>query len=202
MKTKPAIIFDLGAVLIDWNPRHLYRTMFNDDAAMEQFFADTKLLQWNARQDEGHPFAEAVAELSAQHLHYEPYIRAFHEQWEVMMPSAIEPTVEILRELKERDYELYALSNWSHETYPFAFARFEFLRWFRAVVISGEVKVCKPDPRIYELILNKIGRPAQECVFIDDSLANIEAAAKLGFQAIHFQSAEQLRAELEQYCEW
>ncbi len=201
MKIKPAIIFDLGAVLIDWNPRHLYRTMFNDEAAMEQFFADTNLLQWNARQDEGHPFAEAVAELSAQHPHYEPYIRAFHERWEEMMPGAIEATVEILAELKEQDYELYALSNWSAETYPFAFARFEFLRWFRAVVISGEVKVCKPDPRIYELILNKIGRPAHECVFIDDSRANIEAAVQLGFQAIHFQSSEQLRAELEQYRE-
>lgn len=199
MMTKPAIIFDLGAVLIDWNPRHLYRTMFDEEAAMEQFFADTNLLQWNARQDEGHPFADAVTELSAQHPHYEPYIRAFHEQWEVMMPSAIEPTVEILKALKERDFELYALSNWSHETYPFAYARFEFLRWFRAVVISGEVKVCKPDPRIYEIILNKIGRPAHECVFIDDSRANIEAAQQLGFHTIHFLSPEQLRAELKNF---
>ena len=197
MNAKPAIIFDLGAVLIDWNPRHLYRNLFDDEATMERFLAETNLLQWNARQDEGYPFATAVAELSAQFPHYELYIRAFHERWEEMMPGAIAGTVEILAELKDRDYELFALSNWSAETYPFAFARFEFLRWFRAVVISGEVKVCKPDPRIYALILNKIGRPAHECVFIDDARANYEAAAQLGFQAIHFHSPEQLRAELK-----
>ena len=197
MNSKPAIIFDLGAVLIDWNPRHLYRKLFDDEATMERFFVETNLLQWNARQDEGHPFAAAVAELSAQFPHYEPYIRAFHERWEEMMPGAIEPTVEILAELKDDDYELFALSNWSAETFPFALARFEFLRWFRAVVISGEVKVCKPDPRIYALILNKIGRPAHECVFIDDSRANYESAVKLGFHAIHFHSPEQLRAELK-----
>ena len=197
MNAKPAIIFDLGAVLIDWNPRHLYRKLFDDEATMERFFVETNLLQWNARQDEGHPFAAAVVELSAQFPHYEPYIRAFHERWEEMMPGAIAGTVEILAELKDRDYELFALSNWSAETYPFAFARFEFLRWFRAVVISGEVKVCKPDPRIYALILNKIGRPAHECVFIDDSRANYETAQQLGFNAIHFQSPEQLRVELK-----
>jgi 2-haloacid dehalogenase len=196
MKTKPAIIFDLGAVLIDWNPRYLYRTMFNTEADMERFFAETNLLQWNARQDEGHPFATAVNELSTQFPNYEKYIRAFHLRWEEMMPGAIEPTVEILAELRDQQYELYALSNWSAETYPIAFARFAFLRWFREVVISGAVKVCKPDPRIYEIILNKIGRPAHECVFIDDSRANYEMAAELGFQAIHFQSPEQLRAAL------
>ena len=196
MNVKPAIIFDLGAVLIDWNPRYLYRTMFNDEAAMERFFAETNLLQWNARQDEGHPFATAVNELSAQFPQYEKYIRAFHVRWIEMMPGAIDPTVDILKELREQDYELYALSNWSTETYPFAWARFEFLRWFRTVVVSGEVKVCKPDPRIYEILLDKIGRPAHECVFIDDSHANYEQAVQLGFQSIHFQSPEQLRAAL------
>ena len=196
MNAKPAIIFDLGAVLIDWNPRHLYRKLFDNEAAMERFFTETDLLQWNARQDGGHPFAVAVAELSAQFPHYETYIRAFHERWEEMMPGAIDPTVEILAELKAQEYELFALSNWSHETFPFALARFAFLRWFRAVVISGEAKVCKPDPRIYEILLNQIGRPAQECVFIDDSRANIEAAQQLGFNVIHFHSPKQLRAAL------
>lgn len=199
MNNKPAIIFDLGAVLIDWNPRHLYRTMFNTEAEMERFFVETGLLQWNAKQDEGHPFATAVNELCALHPQYEKYIRAFHVRWIEMMPGAIEPTVAILHELREQQYDLYALSNWSAETYPFAFARFEFLRWFREVVISGTVKVCKPDPRIYEIVLDKIGRPANECVFIDDSRANYEAAAQLGFQAIHFQSPEQLREELKNY---
>jgi 2-haloacid dehalogenase len=197
MNEKPAIIFDLGAVLIDWNPCHLYRTMFNDDEAMERFFVETNLLEWNAQQDEGFPFATAVNQLSEKFPQYEKYIRAFHVRWHEMMPGEITGTVEILRELRDQGYELYALSNWSMETYPFALARFEFLRWFRALVISGEVKVCKPDPRIYKIILNKIGRPANECIFIDDSRANYETAVQLGFCAIHFQSPEQLRAELK-----
>lgn len=196
MKTKPAIIFDLGAVLIDWNPRYLYRKLFAEEAEMERFFAETDLSNWNLKQDEGRPFAEAVAELSVQFPHYEPYIRAFHERWEEMMPGAIAPTVEILAELRKADYELYALSNWSAETYPIAQARFEFLQWFRAVIISGKVKVCKPDPRIYAHLLRIIGRPVEECIFIDDSLTNYNAAVQLGFQSIHFQSAEQLRADL------
>lgn len=200
MNAKPAIIFDLGAVLIDWNPRYLYRKLFTDETVMEQFFVETDLLTWNAKQDEGRPFTEAVAALSAQFPHHEPQIRAFHERWEEMMPGAIEPTVEILAELKAKDYELYALSNWSAETYPFAYARFDFLKWFRAVVLSGEVKVCKPDPRIYAHLLNLIGRPANECIFIDDSLANYQAAVELGFQAIHFQSAAQLREALRQHA--
>lgn len=199
MNTTPTFIFDLGAVLIDWNPRYLYRTMFNDEAAMERFFVETGLLQWNAKQDEGHPFATAVNELSAQFPQYEKYIRAFHMRWPEMVSGTIEPTVKILRELRDREYELYALSNWSAETYPIAFARFEFLRWFREVVISGAVKVCKPDPRIYEIVLNKIARPANECVFIDDSRPNYEMAVQLGFQSIHFQSPEQLRDELKNY---
>lgn len=196
MKTKPAIIFDLGAVLIDWNPRYLYRKLFADEAAMELFFAETDLLAWNARQDEGHPFAQAVSELSERFPHHESHIRAFHERWEEMMPGPIEATVEILAGLRAQGYDLYALSNWSAETYPIAQSRFEFLQWFRAVVISGKVKVCKPDPRIYAHLLALIGRPANECIFIDDSLANYQAAIELGFQAIHFQSAEQLRAAL------
>ena len=196
MNAKPVIIFDLGAVLIDWNPRYLYRKLFADEAAMEQFFAETDLLNWNAKQDEGRPFAQAVAELSEQFPHHEQFIRAFHKRWEEMMPGAIEPTVEILAELREQNYDLYALSNWSSETYPMAYARFEFLQWFRSIVLSGEVKVCKPDPRIYTHLLSRIGRPANECIFIDDSLANYQAAIELGFQAIHFQSAEQLRAAL------
>lgn len=196
MNLKPTVIFDLGAVLIDWNPRHLYRKLFTDEATMEQFFAETDLLNWNARQDGGYPFAQAVSELSEQFPHHEHYIRAFHERWEEMMPGAIQPTVEILAELRAQDYDLFALSNWSAETYPTAYARFEFLQWFRAVVISGELKVCKPHPRIYKHILSLIGRPANECIFIDDSLANYNAAVELGFQSIHFQSPAQLRAEL------
>lgn len=198
MNTKPAIIFDLGAVLIDWNPRYLYRTMFDTEAAMEQFFADTQLLQWNARQDEGHPFTKAVNELSAQFPQYEKYIRAFQMRWEEMMPGPIQPTVEILAELRAQHYDLYALSNWSAETYPIAYRRFGFLQWFRTVVISGAIGICKPDPRIYQHLLEQIGRPANECVFIDDSLANYQKAVELGFQAIHFQAPEQLREALRQ----
>lgn len=197
MRRKPAIIFDLGGVLIDWNPHYLYRKMFADETLIQDFIEETGLLKWNEKQDAGRPFSDAVKILSADYPHYEQYIRAFHERWVEMVGGALDQTVEILAELRVNNYELYALSNWSAETYPLARERFEFLGWFREVVISGEQKMIKPDVRIFEFLLNKIMRPAEECIYIDDSKPNFEAAQRLGFQAIHFQSADKLRAELE-----
>ena len=140
MNSKPAIIFDLGGVLIDWNPRYLYRKMFPDDKAIQIFIDETGLLHWNELQDAGRPFAEAVQLLSALHPNYEKYIRAFHERWIEMVGGAIDGTVQILTELRQQDFEIYALTNWSAETYPLAFDRFDFLGWFRHVAVSGELK--------------------------------------------------------------
>lgn len=196
MSNKPVIIFDLGAVLIDWNPRYLYRQLFADAAAMEAFFIETGLSAWNAQQDAGRPFAEAVALLSAQYPHHAEHIQAFWARWPEMLGGAIEGTVEILRELREREHRLFALSNWSAETYPHAAARFEFLEWFEYVALSGRLKLVKPQPEIYAHLQEHLDQSPAECLFIDDSLGNVEAARQHGWQAVHFTAPEALRAEL------
>lgn len=198
MLNKPVIIFDLGGVLIDWNPRYLYRQFFADKAALEAFITEVGLSEWNAQQDAGRPFAEAVALLSAQYPHHAAPIQAFWERWPEMLGGAVEGTVEIMRELRERGHRLFALSNWSAETYPHAAARFEFLQWFEYIALSGRLKLVKPQPEIYAHLQERIARPAEECLFIDDSLGNVEAARQCGWQAIHFSAPEDLRAELRQ----
>ncbi len=200
--SKPAMIFDFGGVLIDWNPRHLYRKFFADEAAMEKFLAEVCSPHWNEQQDAGRPFAEAVALLVAEYPEQAELIHAFWERWDEMVAGALEPTVAVMRELKDAGYPLYGLSNWSAETFPRARPRFAFFDWFETIVLSGEVKMSKPDPRIFELILKKIGKPAPQCVFIDDSAVNVTTAQRLGFQVIHFQSAELLREELLKLGVW
>lgn len=196
MHRETAIVFDLGGVLIDWNPRHLYRKVFADEAVMESFLTEVCTSHWNEQQDAGRPFAEAVDELVREHPHYATEIRMFWQRWPEMIAGAIEPTVTVLTELKESGYPLYALSNWSAETFALTRPLFAFFDWFDSLIISGAEQLIKPDPRIYALLLDRIGKPAEACVFIDDSLKNISAAQALGFQTIHFQSAEQLHREL------
>lgn len=194
---KPAVVFDLGGVLVDWNPRYLYRKLIEDEAAVEKFLAEVCTPEWNLRQDAGRPFAEAVEELIVQYPDQQELIRAYHLRWEETIGGPIAGTVEILAELRRAGYTVAALSNWSAETFPVARRRFDFLNWFDMAVISGEVKMIKPDPRIFELLLERLGRRAGECVYIDDVEANVEAARRLGFRAVHFQSSEQLRDELQ-----
>lgn len=198
MLNKPVIIFDLGGVLIDWNPRYLYRQLFADEAELEAFITEVGLAEWNAQQDAGRPFAEAVALLSAQYPHHAAPIQAFWERWPEMLGGVIEGTVEILRELREREYRLFALSNWSAETYPHAATRYEFLQWFEYIALSGRLKLVKPQPEIYAHLQERIAQPRGECLFIDDSLGNVAAARQFGWQALHFTTPEALRAELVQ----
>jgi 2-haloacid dehalogenase len=197
-RTKPAIIFDFGGVLIDWNPRHLYRRLFENAEEMESFFTEVGLSAWNEQQDAGRPFAEAVALLTAQHPHRTELIRAFWERWEETVAGAIEPTVQILKKLKARNHTLAGLSNWSAETFPRVRHQFEFFDLLDVIVLSGEEKVSKPDARIFQILLKRINHPAGECLFIDDSVKNTEAAQHLGFQVIHFQSPAQLDEKLSQ----
>ena len=192
-----AIIFDFGGVLIEWDPRNLYRHYFSQPEKIEQFLSDVNFSQWNIEQDRGRPFAEGIAVLSAQYPHYATYIHAFGERWDETLVGTIDGTVKILRELKQAGYPLYALSNWSAETFPIARRKFDFFHAFREIVISGEVKMIKPERGIFELMLQKIGRPAHECLFIDDAQINIEQAHAMGFQTIRFKSPEQLRTELQ-----
>jgi 2-haloacid dehalogenase len=197
MATNPkAIVFDLGAVLIDWDPRHMYRKLIDDEAVMEEFLSEIATLRWNSYHDAGRLWSDGVAMLSAIYPEYTDWIAAYKDRWEEMLNGPIEGTVAILRELKDLGVEVHALTNWSAETFPIARERYDFLDWFEHIVVSGHERMKKPEPRIYRLLLERIGRKAEECVFIDDSSANVAAAADLGFAVIHFSSPEQLRNAL------
>ena len=192
------LIFDFGGVLIEWNPRNFYRRYFDTPQAMEEFLAEVDFMAWNAQQDKGRPFAEGVAELTAKFPQHSRLIHAYHERWEESIGEPITATVKIVQRLKQAGWPIYGLSNWSTETFPIIRQRHDFFDILDGYLISGEVKLVKPEPAIFQVMLDKIGRTAQECLFIDDALPNIETARKLGMTAIHFQSPAQLEAELEQ----
>jgi len=192
-----AVIFDVGGVLIDWNPRHLYRKLFGgDDAAMERFLADVCTMDWNLRQDAGRPFAEAVADLAALHPEHAALIEAYDSRWEEMVPGPVPGSEAIVRALKARGVPLYALTNFSREKFALTRARFAVLALFDGIVVSAEIGLVKPDPAIYHHLLDCFGLAAGDCVFIDDNAQNVAAAAALGMTAIRFTSAEALARDL------
>lgn len=191
-----AIVFDFGGVLIDWNPRYLYRKLFENDDAIEQFLAESEFAAWNDEQDKGRTFDEGVAEHSKKFPQHAALLRAYHERYLETVGGEIAGTVEILYALKRAGYPLYGLSNWAMEKFLLVRERYALFGVFDAYVISSEVKMAKPDPRIFTLLLEKIGRRAEECLFIDDAEKNIAVARELNFQTIHFQSPEQLAREL------
>ena len=193
----PTIVFDFGGVLLDWNPRYLYRKLFpGDEAAMERFLLEIGFAEWNHLQDASlQPFSEAIAGLCARHPQYCDLIHAYDERFPETLGGTIRGSVEILQQLRQTGFSLYGLSNWSAEKFHQVRPHYEFFNWFQGMVISGEVKLIKPDPRIFQVLLGQIGRPAEECLFIDDVPANIAAAQALGFQTIHFQNPEQLESE-------
>jgi 2-haloacid dehalogenase len=194
-----AILLDLGGVLIDWNPRYLYRPHFGADLeAMEDFLTRVCAPEWNLQMDAGKPFAEAVAERQREFPEHAALIALWHDGWAQMLRDAIPETVQILAELRARGHRLFALTNWSAETFPMAQGRFPFLQWFEDIVVSGEVKLAKPDPRIYRLALERNRLRAETTLFVDDAMHNVQAARALGLPAIHFQSPQTLRAELAQ----
>lgn len=190
------VVFDLGGVLIDWDPRHLYRKLIADRDEMEWFLAEVCHSQWNGEQDRGRSFAEAIEEAAARHPDRRPLIEAYFGRWEEMLGGPIEGAVAILDELREAGYELHALTNWSAETFPIARQRYRFLDWFETILVSGEVGLIKPDLAIFRLLLERIGRPAGACVYIDDNAANIAAAEEFGLVAIRFEDPEGLRHAL------
>ena len=192
-----AIIFDFGNVLLEWNPRLVYRRFFRNEQEMERFLHDVNFMDWNLQQDKGRSFAEGVSELSKEFPQYAELIQAYHDNWIDSIGNSLTGTTEIMKRLKNAGYPLYGLSNWSAETFPIARDKYEFFSLLEDIVISGEVGAVKPDPEIFEILLRRIGRPASECLFIDDALANIEAARTLGFATVHFQSPEQLENELQ-----
>lgn len=198
MTSRSIAVFDLGGVLIDWNPRYLYRKLFDgDDAAMEHFLANVCTSHWNAQQDAGRPLAEACAILKKDHPNHAKYIDAWKERNEEMLAGPIQGTVDLLGELRSRNVPIYALSNWSTETYPAAERRFEFLQWFKGILLSGKVRLIKPDPRIYRLLFETHSIDPAQAVYIDDSEPNVDAANALGMHGIHFTNPAALRSELK-----
>ena len=194
------VVFDLGGVLIDWNPRYHFREVFKgDEAAMERFLTKVCTPAWNERQDAGRKVAEAEIELISRHPMEAALIRQFYAGFDRMMRGEIAGTVEILEELHVARVPLYALTNWSAETFPLALKRFAFFRRFKGIVVSGEVKAMKPDRRIFEHLLHSHSLAAADCVFIDDSEKNVVGADAAGLHALHFTSPEQLRRDLAKF---
>ena len=191
------VIFDLGGVLLDWNPRYLYRKLFDgNEQAVDAFLRDVCHHDWNLAQDAGRDFDDAVAALMPTHRDKLPLILAWRDRFPEMIPDALHDTVAVARDLRARGVPLYALTNWSHETFPSQRARFDFMTWFDGIVVSGEEKMMKPDPRIFRILLDRYGLRADEAVFVDDSPKNVEAASALGIHGLHFRSAAELRDEL------
>ncbi|UOQ65839.1 HAD family hydrolase [Hymenobacter volaticus] len=194
------IVFDLGGVLIDWNPRYLYRKLFTDEQEMNTFLETVTTPDWNEEQDAGRSIADATAFLVAKHPEHREMIEHFYGRWSEMLGGAIQGTVDILTELRDSGrYRLYALTNWSAETFPIALEQFEFLHWFEGIVVSGVEKSRKPFPDFYHLLLTRYHIDPQQAVFIDDNERNILAAQAVGLHTVHFHSPEQLRTELQTY---
>ena len=201
MKTINAIIFDLGGVLIDWNPEYVYLDVFNGNREkMKWFFDNICTNDWNENQDAGYSMAKATEERIALFPEWEKEIEMFYGRWVDMLGDAISETVDILKKLIDsRKYKIVALTNWSAETFPIAVDRFEFLQWFEGIIVSGEENTRKPFDEIYNLTLNRFNIKAEHSVFIDDNLRNIEAANMLGINGIRFESPKQLIQQLKKY---
>ncbi len=191
-----SVVFDIGGVLIDWNPRYLFRKVFENEEEMEWFLANICTYEWNVQQDAGKLFSVATAELQEKYPEYSDKIALYYGRWEEMLNGEIKGTVEIFRKLKSGGMPLYALSNWSHEGFPVAYNRYDFMKEFDGLVVSGYEKLLKPDHAIYRVLIKRYNLIPSESVYIDDNKPNTDAAAELGFHAIHFLSPDQLREEL------
>jgi 2-haloacid dehalogenase len=191
------VVFDLGNVLLRWDPRFLYRKIFaGDEERMEWFLSNICSSAWNIEQDKGRTFEDAVQMLASRHPEHAPHIHAYHERWHETLPGAIDDSVSILEALDAKALPLYAITNFNGPKFRETQKRFDFLNRFRDIVVSGEVGMLKPDAEIFEHFLMRNNLAAADCVFIDDSRANVASAASLGFDAIHFSSAQQLGQDL------
>ena len=190
------IIFDLGGVLIDWNPDYVF--VFKDDEKLAWFYNEICTMDWNDNQDAGYPLAKATEERIALFPQYEDLIRMYYGRWEEMLGDAIQGTVELLKQCVDSPaLKVVALTNWSAETFPIALKKFDFLQWFEGIVVSGEEMTRKPFPDIYQITLKRFDLKPEQSLFIDDNKRNIEAAKALGIHCIHFSSPQQLEKELK-----
>ena len=189
------IIFDFGGVLIDWNPRYFYKDVFSDIKEMEYFLSEVWSPDWNMKHDAGFSFSEITCELQKLHPEYRNEIEMYQYNWEVMIKGEISENTKLLDALKSK-YRLFGLTNWSAEAFPVIYPKYEFFKVFEGIVVSGEEKVVKPGKEIYQLLLNKYSLLANESLFIDDSLKNIETANELGFSTIHINGIQILKEQL------
>lgn len=197
MKTFDTLVFDLGGVLIDWNPDYLYRNIFPSEEERRWFLSTVCTLDWNEEQDAGRSLQDGTEQLVKKFPEHEAAIRAYYDRWKEMLGGPIHETVEIFRELKSQtDLRLYALTNWSAETFPVALELYEFLHWFDGRLVSGEEKMRKPSPAIYQRLAERFGIEPARAIYVDDNLRNVVPARELGFYGIHFRSPQQFRAEL------
>lgn len=190
-----AVVFDLGGVLIDWNPRYLYRSIFDGEDEMEAFLGSVCTMEWHYQHDLGRPMTETLPELVGQFPEYETQILAWARE-DDMIAGSIEPTVAILRELCQQAVPCFALTNWPDDTFARARERFPFLASFDGIVVSGAEGIAKPDPAIFRLILDRYHLDAASTLFIDDSPVHVEAARSLGLRAHRFTDSGALRREL------
>lgn len=191
-----AVVFDLGGVLIDWRRELLYQQLIPDADRRDWFLDNVCSLEWNAEGDRGRPFSELIAERTARFPDQAELIAAYWDRWDEMAGPAIGDTVQILTELQARGVPTYALTNWSAQTLPRVRHRYGFLETFDGMVVSGEEGIIKPDPAIFRLLCERFDLSPRESFFVDDSAANVEAAAALGFVAHRYADPRTLRAAL------
>ncbi len=197
MRSINTVVFDLGGVLVDWNPKYVYRTIFDTEEKVDWFVTNICSLEWNEEQDGGRLIEEANRILIAKHPEYEKEILAYYERWEEMLNGSNDDVVEILKTLRNNPkYRIYALTNWSAETFPKALERFDFLKWFEGIIVSGKEHLKKPDHAIYELLVRRYQINTENSIFIDDNQRNVDASNSYGLPAIKFDSAEKLRLDL------
>jgi 2-haloacid dehalogenase len=192
-----AVVFDLGGVLINWNPRHLYKSIFARAEEMEQFLATVCTQEWNELHDAGASYEDTMPALIRKYPHFEKQIRAYSERWSEMLGEALDGTVEVLHILRaQKKHRLLALTNCPADKYQHEVEKYPFLQWFEGALVSGEAKMKKPDPRIFELLISKFKLNPQRTIFIDDSQKNVEVANSLGIHGIHFKSPSALLMDL------
>ena len=191
------IIFDIGMVLLEWDPRNLYRKIFDDEPKMEWFLANVCNSAWNLEQDRGRSFGDAVKLIAPRHPEYAVEIEAYDKRWAEMIPGVIEGSVDILETLHKNGAPLYAITNWNQDKFNDTKLNYPFLNLFRDIVVSGDEKLIKPDPKIFEVCLTRNKLKAGDCLFIDDSEKNVRGAESIGMQAHHFTTPEKLRADLK-----
>lgn len=194
----PTVVFDVGNVLLRWDPRLVYRELIPEPERLEWFMQNVCTAAWNIEQDRGRSWADAVALLVSQHPEWEREIRAYDERWHESVPGVIADSVAVLGELKGRGDKVYAITNFSREKWAECLIRFPFLQSFDGVIVSAHERLIKPDPAIFELLLNRYDLVAGDCIFVDDSAKNIDGARGVGMQAVHFVEPIDLRSELRE----